>query len=51
MKGAILCCQTFGQSTVYSLMTLIILAWQKAQSNPGLCLCTVMEAASREMVL
>lgn len=28
-KGAISCCQTFGQITAYSLMTLIILGWQK----------------------
>ena len=50
-KGAISCCQTFGQSTAYSLMTVIILAWQKAQSNPGLCFSDVMEAASCEMTL
>ena len=50
-KGAISCCQTFGQSTAYSLMTLIILAWQKAQSNPELCFSDVMEAASCEMTL
>ena len=50
-KGAISCCQTFGQSTAYSLMTLIILAWQKAQSNPGLRFSDVMAAASCEMTL
>jgi hypothetical protein len=50
-KGAISCCQTFEQSTAYSLMTLIILSWQKARSNPGLCFSDVMETASCEMTL
>jgi hypothetical protein len=51
MKSAISCCQTFGQSRVYSLMTLIVLAWRKAQSNPGLCFCDIMKAVSCELAL
>ena len=50
-KGAILCCQTFGQNAAYSLMTLIIMARKRAQSNTELCLCDVMRAASCEMTL